>query len=359
MSRAPGLPAVGSGALSRRVAAIAATAVLTLGLATACAGGSQNSDSAGGIPTVTIGKAVDTIGFSAIDVAIAKGYFKDAGVNVKTELLQGSSQTNAALQSGSIQFATLSSNALLLASSHGVSLQAVASLDYGVSLQFVVTKSWTDAHHLSAGQPLKQRVLGLQGAGDAAISTTGTQFLKLLLSKEGANQGSIKYVTVGSDAAGATALQHGTLQVFVGSPPSTYLIARQAGAQILASASEIPEWRGMAYDLLTTTPNYAKQNPKTTTAVATALARAENLMRTDPNAVLDLEAQHFPSYSRDDLLRSLKVVQWAPNGLFTQAMWNDALEVTKATGSLATNVQVSQGSLWTNQYINQAAASKL
>jgi NitT/TauT family transport system substrate-binding protein len=359
MSRAPVLPAIGRGALGRRTAAIVATALLTLGLATACAGSTQNSDSAGGIPTVTIGKAVDTIGFSAVDVAIAKGYFKDAGVNVKTELLQGSSQTNAALQGGSIQFATLSSNALLLASSQGVNLQAVASLDYGASLQFVVTKNWIDSHHLATTQPLKQRVLGLQGAEDAAISSTGTQFLKLLLGKEGADQGSIKYVTVGSDAAGATALQHGTLQIFVGSPPSTYYIARQAGAQILATGSEIPQWKNMAYDLLTTTPDYAKQNPKTTTAVATALARAENLMRTDPNAVLSLETQHFPSYSSSDLLQSLKVVQWAPNGLFTQTMWDDALTVTKATGALAGNVNVSQGSLWTNQYINQAAASKL
>src|SRR5689334_22744082 len=98
----------------------AAVAVTITSVASACCA----SDESGGLRTVIIGKAVDTIGFSTVDVASAMGYFKDAGVNVATKLLQGSSQTNAALQGGSIQFATLSSTALLLAASQGVRLQA-------------------------------------------------------------------------------------------------------------------------------------------------------------------------------------------------------------------------------------------
>lgn len=361
MSRAPRTPARPAG-VRRRITALSAVSASTLlvgALATGCGSDTARSDAASGVTTVTIGKAVDTVGFSAVDVAIAKGYFKDAGVHVKTELLQGSSQTNAALQGGSIQFATLSSNAQLLAASHGVKLQAVASLDYGASIQFVVSKDWMTKHGITPQQPLKQRIRGLAGAKDAAISATGTQFLKLLLTDSGVSTGSVQYVTVGSDAAGATALQHGTLQIFVGSPPSSYYIARKADAAILASGSEVPEWKNMAYDLLTTTPAYAKKNPKTTKAVATALARAENLMRTDPESVLGLESQHFPTYSEDDLRQALKKVQWSPDGQFTQSMWDDALAVTKATGQLGGDVDVSEGTLWTNQYIDKAAAGTL
>ncbi|WP_329129878.1 ABC transporter substrate-binding protein [Streptomyces sp. NBC_01476] len=337
------------------VTAIAGSVLLTGALVAGCG---STSGAGGGAPTVTIGKAVDTVGFSAVDVAIAKGYFKDAGVNVKTVLLQGSSQTNAALQGGSIQLATLSSNALLLATSQGVQLQAVASLDYGASIQFVVSKDWMAKKGITAQQPLKQRIQGLRGAQDAAISSTGTQFLKLLLTQSGVPTSSVKYVTVGSDAAGAAALQHGTLQIFVGSPPASYYIARKAGAEILAGGSEVPEWKNMAYDLLVTTPSYAQRNTQATKAVATAMARAENLMRTDPRAVLALETEHFPSYSQDDLLKALKNVQWSPDGQFTQAMWNDALAVTKDTGQLGGDVDVSEGTLWTNQYIDRAAAQK-
>ncbi|MFI6345532.1 ABC transporter substrate-binding protein [Streptomyces sp. NPDC050560] len=334
-------------------------ALLTAVSVTACADASGQAGS-GGVPTVTIGKAVDTVGFSAVDVAIEKGYFKDAGVQVKTQLLQGSSQTNAALQGGSVQFATLSSNALLLASSQGVKLQAVTSLDYGASVQFVVSKDWMAKHHITTDQPLKQRIRGLKGAQDAAISSTGIQFLKLLLTESGVPTSAVKYVTVGSDAAGATALQHGTLQIFVGSPPSSYYIARKADATVLASGSEVPEWKDMAYDLLITTPKYAQGNTKTTKAVATALARAENLMRRDPRSVLALEAKHFPTYSEDDLLKALKNVQWTPDGLFTRKMWDDALAVTKATGTLGDSgsLDMSENGLWTNKYIDRAAARK-
>jgi NitT/TauT family transport system substrate-binding protein len=338
---------------TRRATAVLAAAVLTAGGLAAC----SSSSSGGGLPTVTIGKAVDTVGFSAVDVAIAKGYFKDAGVNVKTQLLQGSSQTNAALQGGSIQFATLSSTALLLAASQGVKLQAITSLDYGVSIQFVVSKSWTSSHHLDPSQPLKQRAEGLKGAKDAAISSTGVQFLKLLLSQNEVPSGSVKYVTVGSDAAGSAALGHGTLQIFVGSPPSTYYIARKANGVILATASEVPEWRNMAYDLAITTPGYAAKHAKIATAVATALARAENLMKSDPESVLPLEQKHFPTYSKDDLLRSLKVVQWTPNGRFTQPMWDDALKVTKEQGTLQHDVDVAENGIWTNKYLDPAKLS--
>ncbi len=163
----------------RYLMAAALVAVATAA-STSCA-----SNESGGLPTVIIGKAVDTIGFSTVDVAQAMGYFKDAGVNVQTKLLQGSSQTNAALQGGSIQFATLSSTALLLAASHGVKLQAVTSLDYGVSVQVVVNNSWAQSHHIDASQPLKQRMQGLAGAKDAAISSTGESVLALMLNRNG------------------------------------------------------------------------------------------------------------------------------------------------------------------------------
>lgn len=341
---------------SRRSLTAAFSSVLLLaGLGlTACGNGASAS---GGLPTVTIGKAVDTIGFSAVDVAEAMGYFKDAGVNVKTQLLQGSSQATAALQGGSIQFATLSSTALLLAASQGVKLQAVCSLDHGVSVQVVVTNDWAKSHNIAAGEPLQQRMVGLDGAKDAAISSTGTAVLKLMMQQNGANPDSVDYVTVGSDAAGSAALGHGTLNVFVGSPPSTYYMARNANSTILAKASEVPAMKDMAYDILITDPSYAQAHSSEATAVATALARAENLMATDPQKVLDLEAQHFPAYSKADLMQSLKAVEWTTNGTFTQPMWDDAVKVSQQMGQLSGSVDASENALWTNKYLNTAAMS--
>jgi NitT/TauT family transport system substrate-binding protein len=285
------------------------------------------------------------------------GYFKDAGVNVKTELLQGSSQSTAALQGGSIQFATLSSTALLLASSKGVKLQAIASLDYGVSVQVVTTKDWASQHGIAPNQPLSQRVKGLEGAKDAAISSTGTSVLKLMMKQNGADPSKVDFVTVGSDAAGSAALGHGTLQVFVGSPPSTYYMVDNANSEIIANATEVPAMKSMAYDILITSPSWAQANKSAATGVATAIARAENLMATDPEKVIALEQQHFPSYSEDELMKSLKGVQWTTNGLFTQPMWDDAVKVSQEEGQLSGSVDAQENGLWTNQYLDTAAMS--
>lgn len=338
---------------SRRMLTAALSSVLLVsgvGL-TACG---SNASADGGLPTVTIGKAVDTIGFSAVDVAEAMGYFKDAGVNVKTTLLQGSSQATAALQGGSIQFATLSSTALLLAASKGVKLQAVTSLDHGVSVQVVTTKDWASQHGISATAPLAQRMKGLEGAKDAAISSTGTSVLKLMMSQNGADPSKVSFVTVGADAAGAAALGHGTLQVFVGSPPSTYYMADNANSEIIANATEVPAMKDMAYDILITDPSWASSNSATATAVATALSRAENLMATDPDQVIALEQKHFPAYSKDELMESLKDVQWTTNGTFTQPMWDDAVTVSRQMGELSGTVDTHEGGLWTNKYIDTA-----
>ena len=339
----------------RSVTAALSSVLLLVGLGlTACGSKAGAAGAAGAMPTVTIGKAVDTIGFSAVDVAQAMGYFKDAGVNVKTTLLQGSSQATAALQGGSIQFATLSSTALLLAASQGVKLQAVTSLDHGVSVQVVSTKDWASQHDISASAPLAQRMKGLEGAKDAAISSTGTSVLKLMMDQNGADSSKVDFVTVGSDAAGSAALGHGTLQVFVGSPPSTYYMADNANSEIVANATEVPAMKDMAYDILITNPSWASGNSKTATAVATALARAENLMATDPDKVIALEQKHFPSYSKDELMQSLKQVEWTTNGTFTQPMWDDAVKVSQEMGQLKGKVDTRENELWTNKYIDTA-----
>jgi NitT/TauT family transport system substrate-binding protein len=282
------------------------------------------------------------------------GYFKDAGVNVKTTLLQGSSQAAAALQGGSIQFATLSSFALMLAASQGVKLQAVTSLDHGVSTQVVTTKDWATSHHIDPSEPLTQRMKGLEGAKDAAISSTDASVLKLMMQQNGADPSKIDFVTVGSAAAGAAALDHGTLQLFVGSPPTSYYMADSANSVIVANATEVPAMKDMAYDILITDPSWASGNANAATAVATALARAENLMATDPDKVIALEQKHFPSFTKDELMQSLKQVQWTKDGTFSQQMWDEAQKVGQEVGQLKGSVDTQENGLWTNKYIDTA-----
>ena len=140
-----------------------------------------------------IGKAVDTIGFSTVDVE-RWATSKTPASTWQTKLLQGSSQTNAALQGGSIQFGTLSSTALLLRPATASSC-AVTSLttacpckSWSTTAGRRVNTSTRPSHSTADGD--------LAVAKDAAISSTGSRF-SADAQPERRLPGAVHFVTVG------------------------------------------------------------------------------------------------------------------------------------------------------------------
>lgn len=330
-------------------------AVVIAALASGCGGGgTSNSASGKSLQSVTIGKAVDTIGFTTVDVAQGKGYFAKEGISAKEQLLGGSSTAFAALQSGSVQFVTASSTALLSARAKGVPLEAVTSLDYGVSLQLIASDNWISAHHLSANQPLDQVMKGLTGATLGIISTTDLTYNHYLMQVAGVDKNQFKYITLKTQSAALAALSHGEIDAFLLSPPNSYLAEAKGGAKIIATLHSVPQLANMAYDILVVDSDYAKAHPDTVRAVATAMAMADNTLAKDPKSVLSIEKKHYPSMSDDVLLQSLKYVTFAKDGKFTADGWQNAEQQAEQTNSSAPHVDVSPGAgTWTNDFIKQ------
>ncbi|WP_212911062.1 ABC transporter substrate-binding protein [Streptomyces sp. TS71-3] len=324
-------------------------------MSTACADLSNGATrkAPDGTTQVTIGKAVDTVGFTTVDVAQEKGYFAKEGVSAKQELLGGSSTAFAALQSGSVQFVTASSTALLSAKTKHVPLQAVTSLDYGVSLQLAASKSWTKAHHLSPKQPLKTVMRGLTGGTLGVVSTTDLTYYHYLMKQAGVDQDQFKTIVIKTQAAALAAVQHGQIDAFLVSPPNSYFAQSQGQAQIIATLHSVPALKNMTYDVLVTSATYAKAHPDVVKSVATAMARADNTMAQDPESVLDVEREHYPKMSDDVLLQSLKYVTFAPDGKMTPDGWRAVREQAEASDvpdASSVNVDENQGT-WSNDYI--------
>lgn len=329
-----------------RSAVLACAAMLLLA---ACGGASSGS---GGGMQARIGKAVDTIGFSTVDIAIHQGFFKKQGVQVTETLMGGSSQANAALQGGSLQFTTASSSALLLARQKGVPLLSVASLDNGVPLQLVVANQWLKSHGLSASQPVADRARGLKGSKLAAISATDKAFMQLLLKEANLGSDAVSQVSVQGGSQAATALAHGQADELLTSPPSSLAVVQQGHGSVLLNFKEVPEFRDMAYDLLLTTQDQAKSNPKMVTAVATAMAQADDFLREHPDQALAVEHSHFPSYPESVLRDSLRIATFAQHGQQSATQWSNAADVFEKTGQVKGTVTPKEGTDWTNRYID-------
>ncbi|MFD7443658.1 ABC transporter substrate-binding protein [Streptomyces sp. NPDC059909] len=325
-------------------------------LSTACAGlnpEEAESEAEGGMPQVIIGKAVDSIGFTTVEVAQEKGYFKKEGVAVQQELLGGSSTAFAALQSGEVQFVTASSTALLNARVKDVPLQAVASLDYGTSLQMLGSNKFVKEHKPSPDQSVETTMKQLEGGTLGVVSTTDVTYYRYLMDRAGVGPDKYKIITVKSHAAGVAALDHSQIDAFLLSPPSTYFAESQGKAKIIAKLHDVPDLRDMTYDILVTSTSYAESHPDVVKSVARAMAQSDKIMGSDPEAVLAIEREHYPEMSDEVLLDSLKYVNFPPDGKMTQERWEkvrDLARLSDVPGAADVDLEPDKGT-WTNRYL--------
>ncbi len=121
--------------LTRRtsIAAVGAAAALLLAACgssdnTSSGGTSSATGSAGGgsMTTVSVG-VIPILDVAPIYLGIDKGFFKDAGLDVKTELAQGGAAIVPGVVSGQYQFGFSNTTSLLLATDKGLPIKVIAS----------------------------------------------------------------------------------------------------------------------------------------------------------------------------------------------------------------------------------------
>jgi ABC-type nitrate/sulfonate/bicarbonate transport system substrate-binding protein len=311
------------------------------------------------MPTVTIGKAVDTIPFTVVDVAMAEGFFEKNGVAVKEELVQGSSAANAAMVGGSMQFTCEAAVPLMLARSHGVPIVAVDALDNGITLQLLASKQWLAKHPIAANASFKQKMANISGATLGRVGTTDQAFYGLLRGWAGLpNYQGYKIEALGSLAAVSVAIQRGLIDVTVQSPPRSVQLAESGYASLFVDRKDVEQFNNVAYDILTTTTAYAKQHPDITTKVATSIAEALNFMREHPNKTLAIEQKHFPKLEKTVLLKSLQFIPFAKNGLQSADGWARAVKLAGETGFVKNVKSAPEGDYWTNKFIDLSKLGK-
>ena len=305
------------------------------------------------LPTVTIAKPINVEETVLGDVTNQLGYFKQAGVNVKSVLLGGSSVANAALQNGSVQFTIVSASSLLVAAAQKVPLYAVGGINTGDTVQLVVSNSWIKSHGLSPSQPLATRIKGLAGSIDGTISSTDKSAMTDFETQAGLPTSSIREESISSVSALLSSLQHGAIDEFIASPPNSSVAVAGGFGSVLATASELPYAGDETFDILVTTKSYATAHPAIVTAVTSAIAKAlAQLSAKTPAGVAAMNAS-FPTLSPSVISDSLGGINWTAGMTMTQKGWDDALTLAQQSGLLKAGqaVNVQEGGIWSNQFL--------
>lgn len=321
------------------------------------ASGSQTGSTNQTLIPIKIGKAVNVVSFTIADIAQKEGFFKQQGISAKLLIMHGSSNANAALVGGSLQFTMADSIPLAIARAKGVPLVAVEGIDHGISEQLIVSKKWIKDHHLSTTMSVDQRMKGLEGITYGYAGATDQKLFSYMMKKAGANPSTVKAVSLGGGAEEATAMSHGSIDAFQISPPTSFQVVAQGSGVDYLNYEKV--FGKMEYDLVMTSEQYAKAHPDVVKKVATAMAEANNFILNHPKQTLTIEEKLFPKISPSVLKQTLALINWNKDGLQSAQMWAQADNVINQLKFVKGGKwQSKQGVDWTNQFIDQAALKK-
>jgi NitT/TauT family transport system substrate-binding protein len=274
--------------------AVTATAV-TLVLA-AC-GGPSNAGPGGSAPAdgeltpVTVG-VIPIVDVAPIYLGVQEGFFEDQGLDVTLELAQGGAAIVPAVVSGEYQFGFSNVTSLLIASSQGLPLKAVAAGNFttgtpGEDFGAVVVPEDSDVEDAADLAGKTVAVNTLNNIGDTTI--------RKVVADAGGDPAAVEFVEMGFPDMPAAVAGNQVDAAWVVEPFLTTAV--QQGARVVASnfAETDPELMIAAY--FTSGPEIA-EDPETVEAFTAAMEESLTYAEEHPDetrAVLDTYTEIDPA----------------------------------------------------------------
>lgn len=344
---------------SRKLAGTVLAAVLAISFMSSCAGDTEESI---GSETSTNAPAQLThikIAFSEassftgpLDIARAKGFFKDEGLDVEWIKASSGGATLQALASGDVEFDYTTSGTMLNGFANGLKIVGIAA-SVSNTAELCLSKTFMDDHNLNPGTStpdeivasLKGATLGVASPGGGSDTT-----LRWLLAKIGgmnpAKDASI--ANIGSSTGLGVALEKGQISGFVISPPQCENIQNDQGVVAL-QVNDIPAVSGMAYGVMVANRAFADENPKTIEAVRSALKRGAVFILDGPKDAEQVLAKTWEGLDPDIATKMFNQTV-LPTVLgdkeMTEDMWKKAAEFLVQSGSLDSVPDSRQGGFW-------------
>lgn len=319
--------------------------LLTLGMAfalSACAS-PQSTGEAGALTHVKLPLGyIPNIQFAPLYVAVEKGYFKDAGIEVEFDY---SFETDAVALVGAneLQFAVVSGEQVLLARAQGLPVVYVAAWyqQYPVS---VVSKAEQD---IQVPADLKGKKIGLPG-------TYGANYIGLdaLLFSAGLTEQDVTLDSIGYNQVEALATdREQAVSVYTANEP----------VQLQAQGYELNELRvadyvQLASNGLITNEETIAQNPDLVRRMAAAFLKGLQDTIAHPDEAYELSKRHVENLAQADeavqkqvLARSIELWKAERAGLSDAQAWSNMHDLLLKMGLLSAPLEVSQA--FTNEFV--------
>jgi ABC-type nitrate/sulfonate/bicarbonate transport system substrate-binding protein len=315
-----------------------------------------------GLEKVRIGQATSSLSFLPLWAGRALGSFERHGVDLDWAVVAGGDPpTLAALDSGDIDFAAVGSETALVAISKGQPFQLVYSLMSKVSLEVVVSNAFLKRTGVSPQDPLQKRIAALADATIGASAVRGAQdrMARWVLSQGKQDPKALKVVQIGAPPALRAAVEQGTIDGFLLSPPEGLLIEKGGGGKIfIRIGQELELARKTPFLVLVAKRPLEGKRLESGVKLVRGLVAASQAVRQDPAAAAKaIQAKFFQKLDPAILASGAASMKdgLAGDGRMT-AEGIDAL-VTLASETGAKIAKSSKDDFWSNALVDRAMKS--
>jgi ABC-type nitrate/sulfonate/bicarbonate transport system substrate-binding protein len=294
------------------------------------------------------------VSYVPVYLAIAKGYFRDEGLEVEILSGGGGAGVNPALLHGDAQFAITSGDTELMFVNAKRDVVSLLAINTSFIMQTMVSKAYAEKTGISPKAPLAQKIAALKGATMGAIALGGSHetFLRYNMVLGGLDPKDVTVVQVGAGPAMVAAMETGRIDGFEYGFPLGRQVEQRGSGYIWIDPAEVPAYKNMAWEDLLATRSYVEKNPDLTAGVVRAIARGINFTVDHPSEVIPAVQSFFKGMPDEALQAAFDdgLSAFTKNGLMNQEMWDNMmkpLQAMKTVGDLDTR----ENGFWTNSYI--------
>lgn len=282
------------------------------------------------------------------------GYYKDEGLDVKLEDLQGGSKALQALQGGSVDVVSGYYD-------HTIQMQA-KKRDITAFVNMLRYPSLVLAVSPKASRPINSPA-DLKGAkvGVTAPGSSTDFFLKYLLVRSGLQPTDAAPQAVGGDASAVAAMENGQVDAAVMLDPAFSTLRKRVGAVKVLSDTRTAE--GVQRDLNVSTypaavlyadAKWLKENPETARKLARAIKRALDFVHSHSGA--EVAAKMPPEYSAGDAAVYAQAIDaaksaFSPDGRIATDGAEAVYGVLRQFTPEIANAEIDVAKTFTNDYL--------
>lgn len=307
--------------------------------AAACGGVAASSASGPAHTSVQTNLTVATLPVvdnTPIWLGVKKGIFAKYGLHVTYENLSGGGPANvSALQSGSVQFANLSSPVFMLATAKGIAIKSILELD---KIGRTVSP---EGIFVLGSSPIKT-LAQLKGATIGVNATTSLEEVRMLsevLPALHLTTSDVKFVPIPWPQEKEALLTH-EVDAVVPFDPYTTELSQTPGVRELSGLRRFAPASGLSLGVFATSSSYASSHPAVVTAFQKAVGAAIDYTTahtTEAAAVAASVLSLAPSLAKT----TLGHVQFIPNGTQNTTSYDNMQSALVTAGLVPSSYSIS------------------